>query len=60
MEVVIVLKEELGIVEDPKKSNIKTDNCFEVSANLGGKTDCNPIEVERKLFPSSRKVSQKM
>jgi hypothetical protein len=44
------------VVEGSQKSTTKTNNPFEVLANLNGPPDCNPIEMERKFQPGSRKI----
>jgi hypothetical protein len=44
------------VVEGSQKSTTITNNRFEVLANLNGPPDCNPIEMERKFQPGSRKI----
>jgi hypothetical protein len=44
------------VAEGFQKSTTITNNCFEVLANLNGPPDCNPLEMERKFQPGSRKI----
>jgi hypothetical protein len=39
-----------------KSTTVTTNNRFEVLANLNGPPDCNPIEMEMKFHPGSRKI----
>jgi hypothetical protein len=40
-------------VGDPQKSDITTNNHFEVLSNLNGSTDYNPIKVGKKFYPTT-------